>query len=47
MTAYKIPHSGAWTISAIIGNRLVSRTYYDYTKREAMAEFKAETRGMQ
>ena len=42
MTATKQFPSGAWTISDIVNGYLVSRTYYGYTKREAMAAFRAE-----
>jgi hypothetical protein len=35
-------NEGAWRISDIIGGYLVTRTYYFYTKREAIAKFKAE-----
>lgn len=33
---------GAWKISDIIGGYLVTRQYFDYTKKEAIAEFKGE-----
>lgn len=33
---------GAWRISAIVGGYRESRTYFFYTKREAIAEFRAE-----
>jgi len=36
--------SGGWRISDIIGNYLVTRRYFGYTKREAIAEFRAEFR---
>jgi hypothetical protein len=42
MTAEKLFPSGAWRISAIIGDHLKSRVYIGYTKREAMADFRAE-----
>ncbi len=44
MTATKLFPSGAWQVSAIISGCLVLRTYYGYTKREAIAEFKSEFR---
>jgi hypothetical protein len=31
---------GAWRISDIIDGHLVSRVYFYYTKREAIAEFR-------
>ena len=34
---------GAWRISAMIDGYLVTRQYFDYTKREAIALFKADT----
>lgn len=43
MSAYKNVH-GAWVISAVIKGYLVTRQYYGYTKKEAIAEFKAENR---
>jgi hypothetical protein len=42
MTAIKLNHNGAWQISALIDNYLVTRTYYGYTKREAIAQFKCD-----
>lgn len=35
---------GAWRISAMIDGYRVGRTYYGYTKREAMAMFRADTK---
>lgn len=37
-------HSGAWQISAIISGRLITRTYYGYTKREAVRLFRTESK---
>lgn len=45
MTTTKIPHSGAYQISDIIGGQLVTRTYYGYTKREARRQFRMDTKG--
>ena len=45
MTICKAFPSGAWQVSDIIGGYLVTRTYYGYTKREAIALFRAETKG--
>ena len=42
MTVTKLNHSGAWQISALVNNYLVTRTYYGYTKREAMRLFKSD-----
>ena len=40
-----VPHSGAWTVSAIVSDGTGSwrewNTYYGYTKREAVQMFKA------
>jgi hypothetical protein len=33
---------GAWVVSDIVGGYWVSRRYYFYTKREALALFKRE-----
>ena len=35
---------GAWRVSDIIGGYLVTKVYYFYTKREAIKQFKEETR---
>lgn len=35
------PVTGAWQASAMQGNRLVTQTYYGYTKKEAEQEFRA------
>ena len=35
-------HSGAWQISAMRAGYLVTRTYYGYTKREAILAFRNE-----
>ena len=34
--------SGAWEVSAIIGNVWFRRTYYGYTKRQAVRAFRRE-----
>ena len=36
---------GAWIISAVVGNQLIRRTYYMYTRREAIRLFREEIRG--
>jgi hypothetical protein len=38
--------NGFWVISDIVDGYLVTRRYMDYTKKEAVAMFKAELRGM-
>lgn len=40
MTIEKL-HDGAYRISEIVNNYLVTQVYYYYTKKEAMANFKA------
>lgn len=45
MTTEKLFPSGAYRVSDVINGYLVQRVYYGYTKREAIAEFKRETRG--
>lgn len=35
-------YQGAWVVSDIIGGYLVTRTFYGYTKREALRMFRAE-----
>lgn len=42
MTAEKNPVNGAWYVSDMIDNHLVSMQYFYYTKAEAIAEFRAE-----
>jgi hypothetical protein len=44
MTAQK-NSAGAWVVSGIVAGYLVTRTYYYYNKREAIALFKREARG--
>lgn len=34
--------SGAWMVSAVVNGTRESRTYFDYTKAEAVADFLAE-----
>jgi hypothetical protein len=38
-------YQGAWVISDIIGGYRVARSYYGYTKREAVALFRADSKG--
>ena len=42
MTIVKLFPSGAYLIYAIRHGTLVSERYYDYTRREAVALFRAE-----
>ena len=36
-------NQGAWRISDIINNHLVTKVYYYYTKKEAIQRFKQQT----
>lgn len=45
MTIERMTPSGGWMISAVIGGYLVTRRYFGYSKREAIAEFQDETKG--
>lgn len=38
----RVSHSGAWIVSDIVGGYRVARTYYGYTRREAVALFRRE-----
>lgn len=46
MSIERVRHSGAYVISAMVGEGarayLLTRTYYGYTKAEAVAMFKEE-----
>lgn len=35
---------GGWRLSAVVGDRLVTGRYFDYTLREAKARFVADAR---
>jgi len=35
-------HNGSWVVSAVVDGYLESIAYYGYTKREAVARFRAE-----
>lgn len=37
--------AGAWVVSDLIGGYLVTHIYYEFTKREAVAAFRKETKG--
>jgi len=45
MTAERLFPSGAWRVSAMRDGHLVTRVYYGFTKREALAEFRHEMEG--
>ena len=38
----RVPHSGAWVVSDIVGGYRIARTYYGYTRRQAVALFRRE-----
>lgn len=42
VTVERIRHSGALVVSAIVGRYLERRTYYGYSKREAIRDFKSQ-----
>ena len=44
MTIERMFPSGGWRIYAIIGENLVTRRYFDYSKREAIALFRIEVK---
>lgn len=35
-------HHGAWVVAEVVGGYRVSRTYYGYTRQEAMRLFREE-----
>lgn len=39
-------HEGAWIVSTIHGGFLITRKYYGYTKKQAIALFKNELKGI-
>jgi hypothetical protein len=42
ITSYKAYPSGAWVLSTIASGYYVTRTFYGYTKKEALEIFKNE-----
>ena len=44
VSAYRVAHSGAWVVSAIVGGYLETISYYGYNKRDAISRFRAEMR---
>jgi hypothetical protein len=42
---YDRTFQGAWRITAMVNGEYKTRQYFDYTKREAAAEFRAEFSG--
>ena len=38
---------GAWRISEIINGYLITKTYYSYTKREAIRQFREHKRELE
>ena len=42
VSAYRQFPSGAWIVAAIVGQYRVQRTYFGYSKREAVRAFLAE-----
>jgi hypothetical protein len=46
MIIERVSHSGAWIVSDIVGGYWVARTYYGYTRAQALRLFKAENLGV-
>jgi hypothetical protein len=44
INAYKHPVNGAWILTTIVGNYYKEQAFYYYTKRKAIAEFRAQVR---
>lgn len=44
MTVERLPFNDGWLISDVIDGYLVTRKYFFYTKKEAIALFKEETK---
>lgn len=42
MIVERMNPQGSWRISALLGSSLVTRVFIGYTKREAIAAFRAE-----
>jgi len=40
--AERVAHSGAWVVSGVVNGYLVSRTYYGYSKAEAVKNWREE-----
>jgi hypothetical protein len=45
MSIYRANLSGAWIVSDFIGGYLVTRTYYGYTKAQALRKFREDIHG--
>jgi hypothetical protein len=45
MMIERVSHSGAWIVSDIIGGYRVARTYYGYTRAQALRKFKEDNHG--
>jgi hypothetical protein len=45
MSIYRANLSGAWIVSDFIGGYLVTRTYYGYTKVQALRKFREDIHG--
>jgi len=46
MFAERVNHSGSWIVSDIVDGYRVARTYYGYTRAQALRAFKAEIKGV-
>lgn len=45
MFAERVKHSGAWIVSDIVDGYRVARTYYGYTRAQALRLFREEFAG--
>jgi len=42
----RVSHSGAWVVSDIVGGYWVTRTFYGYTRAQAVALFRESVRNV-
>jgi len=40
VTATRVPHNGAWQLAAMVDHMMLHRTYYGYTRDEAVSMFR-------
>lgn len=40
ITSTRVTHNGSWNVSALVDGMLFHRTYYGFTRTEAVAEFR-------
>ena len=46
MIAERNPVNGSWTVYGLVRGYLMRRTYFGYSKREAVEEFRQESRSV-